>query len=53
MTVFFIDNRNGKFWDKYFQPMPNKILFPPNDTIELRLAKLKKKFRNIALEKPI
>jgi hypothetical protein len=44
VAKFFIDNRDGKFWDKYFQPMPDEILFPKNDEVEIELLKIKTKF---------
>jgi hypothetical protein len=44
VAKFYLDNNNGKFWDKYFQPMPEEILFPKNDKVEIELLKLKEKF---------
>ncbi|WZL88752.1 FRG domain-containing protein [Salinimicrobium sp. 3283s] len=44
VAKFKLDNTNGKFWDKYFQPMPNEILFPENDKIENQLKSYKLEF---------
>ncbi len=44
VAKFLINNTNGKFWDRYFQPMPEEILFPKDDKVETELLKLKSKF---------
>ena len=44
VAKFLIDNSSGKFWDKYFQPMPKEILYPPNDKVEMSLLKIKEKY---------
>jgi hypothetical protein len=44
VAKFFIDNSTNTFWDKYFQPMPDDILFPENDEVEIDLIEWKKKF---------
>jgi hypothetical protein len=46
VAKFVVDNTDGKFWDKYFQPMPNEILYPDNDEVEISLKKLKLEFEN-------
>ncbi len=45
VAKFLIDNTGGKFWDKYFQPMPEEILFPENDKVQTELLKAKKEFK--------
>lgn len=48
IAKFLIDNSDGDFWrDKYFQPMPDEILYPENDEVENSLMKKKKEFDNI------
>ena len=37
VAKFYLDNTKGKFWDKYFQPMPEEILYPKDDPIEVKL----------------
>lgn len=44
VAKFKLDNSNGDFWDKYFQPMPKEVLFPKNDIIEKELKTYKEKF---------
>lgn len=44
VAKFLVDNTNGKFWDKFFQPMPQEVLFPENDTIENELLLAKNSF---------
>lgn len=44
IAKFKLDNSSGNFWDKYFQPMPEEVLFPKNDKIELELKTLKAEF---------
>lgn len=44
VAKFAIDNSGGKFWDKYFQPMPDEILYPTNDEVEDSLTKMKKEY---------
>lgn len=44
VAKFLIDNTNGKFWDRYFQPMPVEILFPKDDEIEFELLQAKSKY---------
>lgn len=44
VAKFLVDNTKGDFWDKYFQPMPEEVLFPPNDKIEHELKKAKQQF---------
>jgi len=41
VAKFFLDNTDGMFWDKFFLPMPQEILFPPNDEVEIGLSKIK------------
>lgn len=45
VAKFLVDNTDGLFWDKYFQPMPQEVLFPENDEVEKELANVKAKFR--------
>jgi FRG domain len=44
VAKFYIDNTKGKFWDPYFQPMPDEILYPDNDSVEKELKRMKNKF---------
>jgi len=44
VAKFKLDNSNGGFWDKDFQPMPKDVLFPKNDIIEQELKEYKKQF---------
>lgn len=44
VAKFLIDNTDGKFWDKYFQPIPEEILFPKDDEVEISLLDLKSQF---------
>jgi hypothetical protein len=45
VAKFLLDNSHGKFWDQYFQPMPDDVLYPSNDEIELGLLSAKDKFK--------
>jgi hypothetical protein len=44
VAKFLVDNTNGDFWDTYFLPMPDEILYPQNDEIEKQLLKAKIEF---------
>jgi hypothetical protein len=44
VAKFFLDNTNGDFWDKYFLPMPDEVLYPENDAVEKVLLKAKAEF---------
>jgi len=44
VAKFLVDNSNGKFWDKYFQPMPEEVLYPQDDEVEKQLLEAKAKF---------
>lgn len=44
VAKFTVDNTDGKFWDKYFQPMPNEILYPESDEVEESMIKMKAAF---------
>ncbi len=44
VAKFLVDNADGKFWDKYFQPMPNEILYPESDEVEESMIKMKAAF---------
>lgn len=44
VAKFFVDNTDGKFWDKYFQPMPKEILYPEKDEVEESLIKVRASF---------
>jgi len=44
VAKFCVDNTDGKFWDKYFQPMPREILYPEKDEVEESLLKVKASF---------
>jgi hypothetical protein len=44
VAKFHIDNSSGNFWNKYFQPMPEQILYPKNDEVEKELLHAKKEF---------
>lgn len=44
VAKFFIDNSNNNFWDKYFLPMPDEVLYPENDRVEKNLKEMKNIF---------
>lgn len=44
VAKFLVDDSNGNFWDQYFQPMPEDLIYPENDSIEKELIKLKQHF---------
>ncbi len=44
VAKFAIDNTNNDFWDEHFLPMPEEVLFPINDDLELELRNLKNDF---------
>lgn len=44
IAKFKVDNSEGNFWDKYFQPMPMEIMFPEKDEIDQELQRAKKVF---------
>ena len=44
VAKFYLDNSNGKFWDKDFPPMPEDVLYPKNDMVEIDLERAKKQF---------
>lgn len=45
VAKFLVENRNGKFWDDYFKPMPEDVLYPPNDKVKIELSKLRNEFQ--------
>lgn len=42
VAKFYLDNSKNDFWDKFFLPMPEEILFPSDDEVQIELLKLKK-----------
>jgi len=44
VAKFYIDNKDGEFWDKDFPSMPEINLFPENEEVEIELKKLKERF---------
>ncbi|MDN3588067.1 FRG domain-containing protein [Pedobacter aquatilis] len=44
---FFLDNTDGKFWDPDFPPMPDGVLYPKNDNIEIELKKAREIFQKM------
>lgn len=44
VAKFLVDNTNGDFWDKYFQPMPEEVLYPKDDEVEKKLLRAKNEF---------
>jgi hypothetical protein len=44
VAKFYLDNNTGTFWDSDFQPIPEDVLFPKNDKIELELKRAKNAF---------
>jgi hypothetical protein len=44
IAKFLLDNTTGKFWDKFFQPMPEEVIYPKNDGIEKDLLRAKIEF---------
>lgn len=45
VAKFLVDNTKGDFWDKYFPPMPDEVLYPKNDKLEEQLLKAKADFQ--------
>lgn len=43
IAKFYIDNKEGQFWDLDFPPMPPLVLRPPNEEFEERLKQLRDK----------
>lgn len=37
VAKFLLNNESGNFWDKYFQPLPEEILYPQNDSFGISL----------------
>jgi hypothetical protein len=46
VAKFKLTNEDNKFWDKFFQPIPEEILFPKNDKLEAQLKAYKIEFDN-------
>ncbi len=46
VAKFRVVNKNGKFWDKHFQPLPEDVLYPKNDKVQKELLRLGKEFRS-------
>lgn len=44
VAKFKVDDSDGNFWDDFFRPMPNEILYPENDNVEIELLKAKAEF---------
>jgi len=44
VAKFLVDNTKGDFWDIYFQPMPEEVIYPQNDEVEKKLLKYKARF---------
>lgn len=44
VAKFLVDNSEGTFWDKYFQPLPDDVIYPTNDEVEKELSKIKENF---------
>lgn len=44
VAKFAIDNTNNDFWDEHFLPMPEEVLFPKNDSLEIELRNLMNDF---------
>ncbi|RDC58761.1 hypothetical protein [Adhaeribacter pallidiroseus] len=44
VAKFFVDNSDGKFWDTFFLPMPNEVIYPENDEVGVELNKIKLEF---------
>lgn len=47
VAKFRVDNTDKTFWDEHFLPMPDDVLYPKNDPVELWLNGLKKEFELI------
>ena len=41
VAKFLVDNTHGDFWDTYFQPIPDEVLYPKDDKVEEELKKAK------------
>lgn len=46
IAKFELDNSSNNFWDQYFLPMPEEVLFPLDDIVEQNLKDLKTEFDN-------
>lgn len=44
VAKFYLDNTAGTFWDSDFQPLPEDVIFPKDDKIEMELQMAKKAF---------
>ncbi len=44
VAKFYIDNKDGEFWDKDFQSMPEDVLFPKHDQVKIDLKTIKERF---------
>lgn len=44
VAKFYLDNSSDTFWDKSFQPMPEDVLYPPNDEVHKELLRIKEQF---------
>ena len=43
VAKFRVVNKRGKFWDKYFKPLPDDVLYPSNDKVQRELLKLRQR----------
>jgi len=52
VAKFRLDNKSGMFWDQYFQPMPDEVLYPVDDEVGRGLEFALKEFRKNTVAKP-
>lgn len=48
IAKFQVDNTKGNFWDDFFQPMPEDLLFPKKDKVESELNRIKERYDNLS-----
>lgn len=51
IAKFQLDNSHNNFWDEYFQPMPEEVLYPSGDHVEKQLKMVKAEFDNLSKSK--
>lgn len=51
IAKFQLDNSHDNFWDEYFQPMPEEVLYPSGDHVEKQLKMVKAEFDNMSKSK--
>jgi hypothetical protein len=47
IAKFLLDNTSGTFWDEFFQPIPEEVLYPKDDIVGKSLTGALEEFRKI------